>query len=151
MQVLNAFFGDISPSKLLTHVREKASIAYYDNSRFDTFTVYLKIAAGIDAAQRSKALTIIRAQVRALAQGDISENELRQTKDMLRNAYFLSLDSPSNLIEQAYIKQLLPDRQLSQAEWLQRLDAVTKSDVVRIAKTLNLQALYFMEGESLGD
>ena len=86
-----------------------------------------------------------------MAQGDISENELRQTKDMLRNAYFLSLDSPSNLIEQAYIKQLLPDRQLSQAEWLQRLDAVTKSDVVRIAKTLNLQALYFMEGESLGD
>jgi predicted Zn-dependent peptidase len=43
----------------------------------------------------------------------------------------------------------LPDRQLSQAEWLQRLDAVTKADVVRIAKILNLQALYFMEGESL--
>jgi len=55
------------------------------------------------------------------------------------------------LISYPYIKQLLPDRQLSQAEWLQRLDAVTKSDVVRIAKTLNLQALYFMEGESLGD
>ncbi len=151
MQVLNGLLGGFSHSKLFTNVREKESLAYYANSRFDTFTGFLKIAAGIDAGQRSKALTIIRAQVRALVQGDISENELRQTKDMLRNAYFLSLDSPSNLIEQAYIKQLLPDRQLSQAEWLQRLDAVTKSDVVRIAKTLNLQALYFMEGESLGD
>ena len=151
MQVLNGLLGGFSHSKLFTNVREKESLAYYANSRFDTFTGFLKISAGIDAGQRSKALTIIRAQVRALAQGDISDSELDQTKNMLRNAYFLSLDSPSNLIEQAYIKQLLPDRQLSQAEWLQRLDAVTKADVVRIAKILNLQALYFMEGESLGD
>jgi predicted Zn-dependent peptidase len=80
MQVLNGLLGGFSHSKLFTNVREKESLAYYANSRFDTFTGFLKISAGIDAGQRSKALTIIRAQVRALAQGDISDSELDQTK-----------------------------------------------------------------------
>ena len=70
---------------------------------------------------------------------------------MLRNAYFIALDSPTNLIEQAYIQTLLPDHYLAQAEWLQRLADVTKEDVVRLAGTLSLQAVYFMEGDALGD
>ncbi|MDR1605603.1 MAG: insulinase family protein [Streptococcaceae bacterium] len=151
MQVLNGLLGGFSHSKLFTNVREKESLAYYATSRFDTFTGFLKVSAGIDASQRSKALTIIRAQVRALAQGDISETEFQQTKEMLRNVYFLSLDSPSNLIEQAYIRTLLPERYLTTEAWLEKLAAVTKDDVIRLAQTLTLQALYFMEGETLGD
>lgn len=151
LQVLNGLLGGFSHSKLFTNVREKASLAYYATSRFDSFTGLLKISAGIDASNRSQALTIIRAQVRALMQGDISQSELQQTKVMLKNAYFLALDSPSNLIEQAYIQALLPDRYLSQKEWLAGLEAVTKADVVNLAQKLTLQALYFMEGETLGD
>lgn len=151
LQVLNGILGGFSHAKLFTNVREKASLAYYANSRFDTFTGLLKISAGIDASNRSQAMTIIRAQVRALTQGDISDSELNQTKLMLRNAYFLALDSPSSLIEQAYIQAMLPERYVPQTEWLARLDAVTKADVTALAKKLTLQALYFMEGETLGD
>ncbi|MCJ1973659.1 EF-P 5-aminopentanol modification-associated protein YfmF [Lactococcus carnosus] len=151
MQVLNGILGGFSHAKLFTTVREKESLAYYANSRFDSFTGFLKISAGIDAADHDKALTLIKAQVAALVAGDISDSELSQTKNMLRNAYFIALDSPTNLIEQAYIQTLLPDRYLAQAEWLQRLADVTKEDVVRLAGTLSLQAVYFMEGDALGD
>ncbi|GFH41029.1 EF-P 5-aminopentanol modification-associated protein YfmF [Lactococcus insecticola] len=151
LQVLNGVLGGFSHSKLFTNVREKESLAYYANSRFDSFTGFLKISAGIDASNRSKALSIIRDQVRAISTGDISDEELRQTKDMLRNNYFLAQDSPSNLIEQAFIQHLLPKETLSAKEWVKKLDAITVEDVVKVAKTLNLQALYFMEGDALGN
>ncbi|GFH42769.1 peptidase M16 [Lactococcus hodotermopsidis] len=151
LQVLNGILGAFPHSKLFANVREKESLAYYANSRFDTFTGFLKISAGIDASNRHKALTIIREQLRALIQGDISDSELTQTKDMLRNSYFLAQDSPTNLIEQVFIADLFPDRYLSAEKWVQALNAVSKDDVVRVAKTLKLQSLYFMEGEVLGD
>lgn len=151
MQVLNGILGGFSHAKLFTTVREKESLAYYANSRFDTFTGLLKISAGIDASDHDKALALIKAQVNALVQGDISDNELEQTKIMLKNAYFIALDSPTNLIEQSYIKSLLPERYLEMSEWLKRLHAVTKNDVIKLASKLTLQAVYFMEGESLGD
>ena len=151
MQVLNGILGGFSHAKLFTTVREKESLAYYANSRFDTFTGLLKISAGIDASDHDKALALIKAQVNAIVQGEISDNELAQTKSMLKNAYFLALDSPTNLIEQAYIKSLLPERYLDMLDWLNKLDAVTKADVIELASKLRLQAVYFMEGETLGD
>lgn len=133
MQVLNGILGGFSHAKLFTTVREKESLAYYANSRFDTFTGLLKISAGIDASDHDKALALIKAQVNAIVQGEISDNELAQTKSMLKNAYFLALDSPTNLIEQAYIKSLLPERYLDMLDWLNKLDAVTKDDVIDLA------------------
>lgn len=151
MQVLNGILGGFSHAKLFTTVREKESLAYYANSRFDTFTGLLKISAGIDASDHDKALTVIKEQVNAIIKGDISDNELNQTKIMLKNAYFLALDSPTNLIEQAYIKSLLPEIHVDMSEWLQQLEAVTKEDVIKLASRLTLQAVYFMKGETLGD
>lgn len=151
MQVLNGILGGFSHAKLFMTVREKESLAYYANSRFDTFTGLLKISAGIDASDHDKALALIKAQVNAIVQGDISDNELAQTKRMLENAYFLALDSPSNLIEQAYIKSLLPEQYLDMVDWLNKLNAVTRADIIELASKLRLQAVYFMEGETLGD
>ena len=151
MQVLNGILGGFSHAKLFTTVREKESLAYYANSRFDTFTGLLKISAGIDASDHDKALALIKAQVNAIVQGEISDNELAQTKRLLKNAYFLALDSPTNLIEQAYIKSLLPEHYLNMHDWINKLDAVTKADVIELASKLRLQAVYFMEGETLGD
>ncbi len=65
---------------------------------------------------------------------------------MLRNAYFVGQDSPSNTIELEYVKALIPDKFLPMSEFLNALESVSKADLISVAKSLNLQAEYFMKG-----
>ena len=65
---------------------------------------------------------------------------------MLRNAYFVGQDSPSNTIELEYVKALIPYKFLPMSEFLKALESVSKADLINVAKSLNMQAEYFMKG-----
>ena len=149
LQVMNGLLGGFAHSKLFTNVREKASLAYSISSTFDSFSGFLKIAAGIDAANFEQARRLIFEQLHVLQTGDFSEQELEQTKTMLRNTYFIGQDSPSNNIELAFVKALLPEQFMETSAFVAALEAVTKTDVERVASRLTLQAEYFMKGEVL--
>ena len=146
LQVMNGLLGGFAHSKLFTNVREKASLAYSISSTFDSFTGFLKIAAGIDAENFEEARGLIFEQLEAIKRGDFTELEVEQTKTMLRNAYFIGQDSPSNNIELEYVKALIPDKFLPMSEFLSALESVSKADLIRVAKLLSLQAEYFMKG-----
>lgn len=148
LQIMNGLLGGFAHSKLFTNVREKASLAYSISSAFDSFAGFFKIAAGIDAENDTKARKLIFEQVKALQAGNFSEAELEQTKKVLRNTFFVSQDSASNLIEMEFVKSLVPDRYLEQTAFLTALSKVTKADVQRVAQDLTLQTEYFMRGKS---
>ena len=146
LQVMNGLLGGFAHSKLFTNVREKASLAYSISSTFDSFTGFLKIAAGIDVENYEEAKSLIFEQLEAIKSGDFTELEVEQTKTMLRNAYFVGQDSPSNTIELEYVKALIPYKFLPMSEFLKALESVSKADLINVAKSLNLQAEYFMKG-----
>ena len=146
LQVMNGLLVGFAHSKLFTNVREKSSLDYSISSTFDSFTGFLKIAAGIDAENFEEARGLIFEQLEAIKRGDFTELEVEQTKTMLRNAYFIGQDSPSNNIELEYVKALIPDKFLPMSEFLNALESVSKADLIRVAKLLSLQAEYFMKG-----
>lgn len=147
LQVMNGLFGGFAHSKLFMNVREKASLAYYASSAFDSFTGLLRVNAGIDAGNYQQARALILEQLQAMQSGDFTAQEIEQTKTMLKNSYFMSLDSSSNLIEQAFIHEVLPELYIDEATFLKALEAVSKEDIMRLAQSLKLQAQYFMKGE----
>lgn len=147
LQVMNGLFGGFAHSKLFMNVREKASLAYYASSAFDSFTGLLRVNAGIDAGNYQQARALILEQLQAMQSGDFTAQEIEQTKTMLKNSYFMSLDSSSNLIEQAFIHEVLPELYIDEATFLKALEAVNKEDIMRLAQSLKLQAQYFMKGE----
>ena len=103
--------------------------------------------AGIDAGNYQQARELILEQLQAMQSGDFTAQEIEQTKTMLKNSYFMSLDSSSNLIEQAFIHEVLPELYVDEATFLKALEAVSKEDIMRLAQSLKLQAQYFMKGE----
>lgn len=147
LQLMNGLFGGFAHSKLFMNVREKASLAYYASSAFDSFTGLLRVNAGIDAGNYQQARALILEQLQAMQSGDFTAQEIEQTKTMLKNSYFMSLDSSSNLIEQAFIHEVLPELYIDEATFLKALEAVSKEDIMRLAQSLKLQAQYFMKGE----
>ncbi len=147
LTVFNGLFGGFPHSKLFMNVREKASLAYYASSSVDLFRGFLSVQTGIDPQNKDKVLALITEQLTALQVGAISDEELKQTQAMLKNQFLLSLDNPQALIETAYHESLLPQTQLSDEEVLLAIDAVTKEQVQAIAQQIQLQAIFFLDGD----
>lgn len=145
--VLNGLLGGFAHSKLFVNVREKESLAYTISSNFDIFTGMLRIYAGIDKQNRMKTLSLINKQVGDLKRGNFLAQELEQTKKMLQNSALLAQDRQATLLERAYMASVLGNKFLSLDDWLTALEAVSKEDIIRVAKGLRLQAIYFMEGK----
>lgn len=145
--VLNGLLGAFSHSRLFQTIREKEGLAYTISSHFDIFTGFMRVFAGIDKEYRTKVMTLIMRQFNDLKRGKFTESELQLTKEMLVNTTLLAQDRQNTLIERAYLKTTLETKLLSLEEWLKEIDKVTKEDIIKTAKTINLQSVYFMEGK----
>lgn len=141
--VYNGILGGYPHSKLFLNVREKASLAYFASSQLETTKGVLIIAAGIAVDKYEQALDIIRAQVKALAEGDISDAELEQTKKGLVNDMLSGKDSPGRMMGVHYLG-IVNGRLRPTAETVAAVQAVTKEDVVRVASRLREDTVFFL-------
>lgn len=151
LQIFNGLFGGFPHSKLFMNVREKESMAYYASSSLDSFRGMITVQTGIDSKNKERVEMLVAQQLASLVAGDISLEDLNQTKEMLKNQYFLSLDNPSAVLEAAYLADKIKKSALTDTEWVASLEAVSVEDVQAVAQKLSLQAVYFMEGESLSN
>ena len=133
-QVFNGLFGGFPHSKLFMNVREKESMAYYASSHLDTFRGMLTVQTGIDDRLKDKVMTLIDAQLASLQLGEISQEDLYQTKEMLKNQYRLSQDNPSVMMEVSYLSHYIPNMVMSDDDWFNKIDAVEVADVQRVAQ-----------------
>ena len=99
MQMTNGVFGGFAHSKLFINVREKESMAYYASSSYSSHYGLLYVMAGIDAELEEKAVNLIKAQLTALQQGEITDLEMEQTKALLANGIKSAFDSARGQIE----------------------------------------------------
>ena len=145
--VLNGMLGAFSHSRLFQVIREKEGLAYTISSHFDIFTGFMRVFAGIDKESRTKVMTLIMRQLNDLKRGKFTESELQLTKEMLVNTTLLAQDRQNTLIEREYLKTILGKKVLSLEEWLESIDKVSREEIIEVAKTINLQSVYFMEGK----
>ncbi|EOH94077.1 peptidase M16 inactive domain-containing protein [Enterococcus villorum ATCC 700913] len=146
LMVFNGLFGGFPHSKLFMNVREKESLAYYASSSIDTFRGFMSVQTGIDGSKRNQVLHLIHEQLESLRNGEVTKLELAQTKAMLRNQYLLSLDAPQVAIETAYLDNWLPNTKLTHEEWLAQMEKVTIEDIQKVARQIELQAIFFLDG-----
>lgn len=147
MLVTNALFGGSALSLLFANVREKASLAYYASSRLDTFRGTMFVQTGIEPKNYQAVLDIIQAQLTALQQQDFELERLEKIKATLINDFVTGLDSVGYLMNQALMRQLLPNRTLSLDDLTQQIQAVTPAQIAAQAAQLKLQAIYFLTSE----
>lgn len=143
--VFNGLFGGTPISMLFKNVREKNSLAYYASSRFDGFTGTLLVQTGIDQSNEAAVKQIIAEQLTAVAQGQFSDEVFDQVVASLINSRESRLDSQRALMNQAMLDQLV-HQNVTAAEWVEQIKKVSRDDVAAIAKTVQLQAVYFLKG-----
>ncbi|TKH18740.1 insulinase family protein [Bacillus wiedmannii] len=145
LQLFNGLFGGFSHSKLFVNVREKNSLAYYAASRFESHKGLLFVMSGIEAKNYEKAVEIIKEQMLAMQNGDFSEEEMHQTKSVIQNQILEAIDTPRGFVEMLY-HGIISDRTRPVEEWLTGIESVMKEEIVKVAKNIELDTIYFLQG-----
>ncbi|MED4904155.1 EF-P 5-aminopentanol modification-associated protein YfmF [Parageobacillus thermoglucosidasius] len=145
LQMFNGIFGGFSHSKLFMNVREKASLAYYAASRLESHKGLLMVTSGIEPANYQKALQIIEKQMEAMKNGDITDEEIAQTKAVIRNQLLETIDTPRGLVEVLY-HNVVAKRKRPMEEWLSGTDRISREEIVRVASKVELDTIYFLTG-----
>ncbi|MCM3237657.1 insulinase family protein [Heyndrickxia oleronia] len=145
LQVFNGIFGGFSHSKLFINVREKASLAYYAASRLESHKGLLMVMSGIEAKNYDQATTIIREQMDAMKKGDFTDQEIEQTKAVINNQLLETTDTSRGLVEILY-HNVIANQNFTVDDWIQRINKISKQDIIEVAKKIELDTIYFLTG-----
>lgn len=145
MVLFNAVFGGGINSKLFMNVREKLSLCYYASSGFEKFKGLLLVNSGVEFDKYETARAEIFAQLEACKNGDITEQELESSRMYLLDSLACSRDSLA-LMEESCISGLAGDYDRTPEELMNELKKLAKEDVVRAAKRVQLDTVFFLKG-----
>ncbi|WHY02400.1 pitrilysin family protein [Neobacillus sp. DY30] len=145
LQLFNGIFGGFSHSKLFINVREKASLAYYVSSRLESHKGLMMVMSGIDLKNYDQAVGIIRDQLDAMKKGDFSDQELIQTKAVIRNQILETIDTSRGLTEILY-HNVVAHKDIKLEQWINDMEKTTKEEIVSVANKIELDTIYFLTG-----
>lgn len=145
LALYNSILGGGPDSKLFKEVREKNSLCYSVSSSHSGIANLEYISAGIDEKSFDKAVKLIKKEVKKMAAGEFTEDEIVQAK----TTYLASLkeiqDSTTGIINiyeaHEYLNYgLLEDRNTE-------IVKVTKEDILNVSKKIHLDTIYILKGE----
>lgn len=145
----NGILGAYPHAKLFINVREKESLAYYAASRFDGHKGIITIQSGIEFANFDKALNIIKEQIESIANGEISDVELLQTRAQITNQLMEIGDDAFDIISYDF-NRVLSGRERPIAGLINEIEQVQVDDIQQVAERVQLDTIYFLrnkEGE----
>ena len=145
MQVCNVVFGGGMTSKLFMNVREKMSLCYDIGSSFHGSKGILTVSAGIDCDKEDLVRRQIMTQLKAVCDGDITDDELLAAKQALISGLRGTHDSPSG-IEGYYSSGALSGLGWTPAEYIAAVEKVDREAVAAAARGLQLDTVYFLKG-----
>lgn len=146
LQVFNGLFGGFPSSKLFINVREKNSLAYYASSRIESHKGLLLVFSGIEAQNYEKARGIIEEQMKEMKQGEFSDEEIEEIKELIISEIRETLDHPQGIIELLY-QQVVANKKMFPADFIENIKKVTKDDIVEVARKIEQDTVYLLTNE----
>ncbi len=146
LMVANGILGGGAHSKLFNEVREKLSLCYYASSRLSRYCGTMIISAGIEAQNKEKAISEMITQVDLLKQGKFTDEEFDATIKNITSSIRVLGDSIGYLCDY-YLGNVITDTMISPEEFAEKIERVTKEDVISIARNFELEMIYFLTGK----
>lgn len=136
LSIFNNLFGGAMSSRLFQRIREEQGQAYsvysYPSSYRDCGT--LSIYAGTSPEHARSVLEALRDEIDRALDGGASEREFAQSREQLKGAYILGLESASSRMSALGRRMLLLGDTASEDQVISRINAVTLDDVNRVMR-----------------
>lgn len=142
----NGVYGGYTHSKLFQNVRERASLAYFASSGIETTKGLMWVNAGIDFDAFDTAVGIIEAQLDDVRRGVITTTEMENTRRGLIRDIEMMRDQPSSLMDLA-LAGIVNGCPVTSEHLKQCISQVSVEDVMRVAREIRLDTVYFLRNE----
>lgn len=149
--VFNEIFGGNSASRLFLNVREKKSLCYHCHSVNVAHKGILTVSCGILPENKQVALDEILLQLDRMQKKPVSRRELRIAQKTLINVFRQADDAPSALQAFWFGRQVFYGSDTTPEQCIEKIKAVTAEDVMRVARMLTLDTVYFLNGTAEGE
>ncbi len=146
---VNDIFGGSAASKLFRNVREAQSLCYSCSSSYESAKGSIFVRSGIANENKDRVISEILSQFEDIKKGNISDYELECSKRSLVNYYRQAEDSPYSL-ESFYRSRLMLGSDITLAETVNRIEQVTREDIVRAAGRFGADTCAFVRGSLSG-
>jgi predicted Zn-dependent peptidase len=143
VDLLNTILGEGMSSRLFQEIREKRGLAYdvhaYSSKHSDGgyFAVYL----GVDPKKAEEAIDAVLNELRRIADEPVPEPELTKAREFTKGRLRLGLESTNSLASWLCHQELLTGRIKTLDEVVALYEAVTASDLQRVAQRVLRQPI----------
>lgn len=136
--VLSRILGSGMSSRLFTEVREKRGLSYYVYSSVDYYADagYLCVAAGSDNKRLLQTIEVILGEFKKLVDEVVTDKELAKAKSAAHGRMAIGLETSDSLTSYYANQELLRGEITTPQEWLNRMDRVTKEDILKVAQDI---------------
>lgn len=143
VSVYNAILGGGANSKLFQNVREKESLAYTAGSTYRRQKNTIFIRCGIEIDNYEKALNTIRKQLEDIKNGEISDEDLTNAKQLIVES-MRSISSEQDTEITYNYGQELSDVYVSIDDYIDKINFVSKKDILELSKDVYIDTIYFL-------
>ena len=146
MAVFNKIYGGSVYSKLFLNVREKLSLAYYASSSYNSLKGLVTVASGIEFENFEKAKDEILLQLDEMKKGNFEDSTIDSAKIDIKDSYKGISDFGEALSEFYSFLEIAGVFETPE-DVVEKVNAVTRDDIIRVAKTVELDTVYFLSGK----
>ena len=146
MKLMNSVFGGTPFSKLFLNVREKLSLCYYCSSGYNNKKGVLIVDSGVEHSNISKAEAEILNQLKAVQNGDFTDEDVNNSRLSIING-LRGVNDGAGSIAEWYFKQSYSGTSYSPEDEIDRINAVTREDIINAANSLKLDTVYVLTGK----
>ena len=141
--VYNAILGGGANSKLFQNVREKEGLAYSAGSNFVRTKDSIFIRCGIEIDKYNKTVETIKEQLEDIKNGNFTEEDMNSAKKLITSS-MKSISEEQDTEITYYYGQDLSGEYNSLEEYIEKINKVTRNEVVELAKNIKINTIYFL-------
>lgn len=145
-KLFGVLLGGTPFSKLFVNVREKMSLCYYCSGNYNDRKGTFIIDSGVETENIDKAKIAIDEQIKAICNGDFTDDELYNTKIYLANSYKLNCDGIFDL-SAWYEAQNSRGTAFSPDEVCEIIMKISREQIIECANSFKLDTVYVLEAE----
>lgn len=142
--IYNSILGGSANSKMFQNVREKAHLAYVASSNYLRYKNNIFVNCGIEIGNYEKALKLIKEQIEDMRKGEFTEEDMENAKKGII-ATIKTIDDEQDTGITYYFGQELSESGISIEEYMERIEQVSKEDVMHVAKNVAINTVYFLK------
>lgn len=142
--IYNSILGGSANSKMFQNVREKAHLAYVASSNYLRYKNNIFVNCGIEIGNYEKALKLIREQIEDMKKGEFTKEDIENAKKGIV-ATIKTIDDEQDTGITYYFGQELSDSDISIKEYMERIERVSKEDVMNVAENVAINTVYFLK------